>query len=246
MSISNTNHRNCPGCEKIIFYSRKDGLKQAIVEKRLCNSCKFKGNKSYIYGTCGHWTGKHHTDETKKKISDANKGKKFTNEHKKNISKSLLGNSGYWKGKKLSKAHIDKMSKNSPKIWLGKKLSPETKHKIRISKLKRIEKLGIPTGEDKGAKEFFQWINMYYGYNFKPKRFLEIGYDADGYDQEKHIWIEYDTPYHNGTKQKEKDLIRQNNIIKYFEDKNIPLSEFIRVKDDEFESIKLEYVYRRL
>ena len=44
--------------------------------------------------------------------------------------------------------------------------------------------------------------------------------------------MEYDTPYHNTSYQKKKDLIRQNNIIKYFESIENPLKKFTRVKSD--------------
>ena len=84
-----------------------------------------------------------HSEETKRKISEAgkgrvawNKGKKLSKEHKRKMSEAHKGNLGYWTGKKLSKEHKQKMSKalegKSP--WnKGKKLGPrsgETKRKI--------------------------------------------------------------------------------------------------------------------
>jgi hypothetical protein len=59
-----------------------------------------------------------------------------------------------------------------------------------------------------------------------------IGYDSDGYDEDKHIWIEYDSPYHDKPRQKEKDIIGQDNIISYFRNINHPLRGFLRVKYD--------------
>src|ERR1044072_3687901 len=47
----------------------------------------------------GHqMNGKHHSEETIKKMSAIKKGKKFTEEHKRNLSK----NSGNWKGDRVS------------------------------------------------------------------------------------------------------------------------------------------------
>lgn len=77
---------------------------------------------------CSHQDlrGRHHSEETKKKISDKNKGRKFTEEHKHNISKN----------------HADISGKNNPmygKItWnKGKHLSDE--HKAKISKSNRLQ-----------------------------------------------------------------------------------------------------------
>ena len=223
------------------------------LQNRNCNDCKLlgihhseetinkikKGNKKYYSIKENHpWYGKKHTEEQKKKISDGNKGKQHSDKTKFKMSESH-------KGKTLSEKTKTILSLNSPKFWLGKRLSEESKKRMRISKIKRMENLGIASCIDKGATDFFNKLNKQ-GYNFKPKRFMEIGYDADGYDDEKHIWAEYDTPYHNKLKQKEKDLIRQNNIIKYFESINKPLQEFIRIKDNWNGDIRLECVYRRI
>jgi len=52
------------------------------------------------------------SEETKKKMSEAKKGKKriFSEEHKKNISKGKIGHKGYWEGKELSEETRAKMS----------------------------------------------------------------------------------------------------------------------------------------
>jgi len=54
----------------------------------------------------------------------------------------------------------------------------------------------------------------------------------DGYDYGQHVWIEFDPPHHyyvNGIL-KPKDIIRQENIINHFVEKQCPLKKFIRVK----------------
>lgn len=69
------------------------------------------------------------SQETKNKISVANKGKKITEEHKKKIGD---GN----KGKKMSKEAKLKISlahKGKNAIWYGKKLSEETRKKMSNS-----------------------------------------------------------------------------------------------------------------
>ena len=69
------------------------------------------------------------TRETKRKISEARKGMKFNDEHRKNLSLSHIGKLGYWLGKKRSPEDIAKFRKSH----LGEKQSKE-----RI--LKRIKR----------------------------------------------------------------------------------------------------------
>jgi len=53
----------------------------------------------------------------------------------------------------------------------------------------------------------------------------ELGYWIDGYDIENNIVYEYDEKYHESKKQKEKDLIRENEIKSFLKCK------FIRIKE---------------
>jgi hypothetical protein len=87
--------------------------------------------------------------------------------------------------------------------------------------------------EDRHAKNWFEKYNTESNSNFQPKRFMEIGYDADGYDAEQHSWAEFDPPHHNRLGQKKKDLIRQTNIIEHFNSIGNPLKHFIRASADE-------------
>jgi hypothetical protein len=151
--------------------------------------------------------GRKHSDEAKEKLSIAITKYNMNPEHRYQRSLLLMG-------KNKGKTHSDK-----------------TKLKMRIARLKRLEELGIPQKEDRGAKTFFDGINKM-GYDFKPKRFINIGYDADGYDEQRHIWYEFDTPYHNVLGQKRKDFVRQTNIIRHFEEAGQPLTAFMRTKSD--------------
>jgi len=155
--------------------------------------------------------GKLHTKETKNKISISHTGKTITEEHKQKLSLLNTGNKNH---------------------FYGKHHTEEMKLKRRQQIMERLEKLGIRNNEDKGAKEFFEKYNRENKTNFVSMKFFEIGYYADGYDENLHEWIEYDTPMHNRLKQKKKDLIRQNNIINHFKSINKPLNKFTRVKVD--------------
>lgn len=113
---------------------------------------------------------------------------------------------------------------------LNYKHSETTKINMRIARAKRFQSLGIPARSDVGASEWFQWYNMYYNFAFKENLFFSgVGYYADGYDRENHIWIEYDTKYHKSPYMKKRDQTRQDNIIKHFESIGKPLNEFKRV-----------------
>lgn len=193
----------CPSCGNTILFSKYKVFWKSIKNNSTCRSCFYK---SLI--------GKKLSDETKLKISNANKI-------------SLIGNIPSNKGKKTPLS----VRKKLIKAHIGMKYGDDVKRKHRIQTLNRLKTLGISSSVDTGAPEFFKKLNEE-GYNFKPKRFFEIGYDSDGYDEKKHIWCEFDTPYHRYPSQKNRDNIRQKNIITYFEKIGNPLNSFIRVSAD--------------
>lgn len=65
------------------------------------------------------------TDEIRMKSGIKNKGKKHTKKSRDKMSKSHAGQIPWNKNNNLTQEHKDKISKNSAKIWLGKKLSAE-------------------------------------------------------------------------------------------------------------------------
>ena len=235
--------RNCPKCGTEHQYSTKRSYDKSTKLNSVCKKCYTKvlaikahlrkNNGPYIkncpkcgkiqeysslkYLTdclrnktiCGSCVAKNRTfsDETREKLSESGKTKVFSETHRLNLSKSQLG---------VKSCHY------------GKKLSEEHKRKIRISLLERLKRLGIGTKVDEGSREWFEKYNKEHNTNYKPRRFLNVGYDADGYDEKLHSWIEYDSLYHKYHPQQKEDLIRQNNIIKYYESIGNPLKEFLR------------------
>jgi len=196
-------NRNCSICNKLIIYEKYKYFWKARKNNSKCRKCFYQSLK-----------GKPLSEERKLKIGKANKI-------------ALIGNTPWNKGVSLSSKHREKLSN----AHIGMKYGEETRKKHRVHSLKRTKELGIGSAIDKGSIEYFNILNKK-GFNFKPKRFLEIGYEADGYDENKHIWIEFDTPYHRFPGQRKKDLIRQKNIISYFEKLENPLKKFMRVKSD--------------
>lgn len=206
--IGNQWTKNCSQCNKQQIYTTYKALQYSIKHKKICLSCSKKSENLSL--------------DTRKKLSDSH-----SREHH-----PLWG-----KSPSLSSRIQNSQSQIGSKSYsYGKKQSEDTKRKRRILMLKRKETLGIPITEDKGANDFFIALNKQ-GFNFQPTRFINLGYEADGYDEENHLWYEYDTPYHNTLHQQRKDLIRQSNIIQYFQNINNPLNGFVRIKVNETRNI---------
>lgn len=59
-----------------------------------------KSEHAKIHGEKSVWRGKHHTEESKQKMSEAMKGKTFSEDHKRKLSKSHKGKTSSNKGKR--------------------------------------------------------------------------------------------------------------------------------------------------
>lgn len=98
-------------------------------------------------GPKNHFYGKHHTEETKQKISEKRKGIYCKENHpmwgKHPSEKTRRIWSEQRKGRKLTEEWKQKISKNSNRYWTGKHLPEETKQKIS----KRKKEIGSAKGE---------------------------------------------------------------------------------------------------
>jgi len=97
--------------------------------KKMSKKIKLKMSKSGLKNPARYWLGKHRSDETKKKISKASKGKKKTEKW----MQKMKGKTPWNKGKTghLSNETLEIMKQNN----LGKKLSEKTKKKIGLSNI---------------------------------------------------------------------------------------------------------------
>jgi len=94
-----------------------------------------------------------HSDESKRKMSIAHKGKKFSEEHKRKLSENhadFSGKNSAWYGKKRPE-HSEKM-KGKNNYFYGKTHSEETKAKISKTKIERGQSRGERNSSWKGGR----------------------------------------------------------------------------------------------
>ena len=114
-------------------------------KRKISESCK---------GRTGYWKSKHLSDETKQKLSEANKGKILSDETKQKISKN---SAKYWEGKTLSDEHKQKISETKK----GTTLTDE--HKIKMSKAHNTSGYyRVSQCKNKKLKQGFSWRYSYY------------------------------------------------------------------------------------
>jgi len=118
--------------------------------------------------------GRKLSEEHKKKISEARKGKHHSEEIKKKMSEAKKGNKNPAKRpevrEKMSKAHQGKklseetkkklreINKKFPiKYWLGKKLSEETKRKMSESRRRYYDKKGRKLKDYRQSAKYLNW-----------------------------------------------------------------------------------------
>lgn len=212
MELENTYSRKCSICGKIVTHPNEKARDIAIFYNRKCRSCSQFGHKV--------------SEESKKKMSLLKVGKPtWSSLHKEEFGKRYSGKNHPFYGKH----HSEEMKRKQSERYRGAKLSDETKKKVSDSnkkawnnpviKKKYYDALSktkwLKVRPDLGQLELLEKWNKL-GFNFQPN--YQIHTDdflcyVDGYDKEKSVVLEYDSKYHNGFFQKEKDLIRQQKII---------------------------------
>jgi hypothetical protein len=232
--------RICPKCGKDIFYKTKSALIYRTKKNSNCKNCINAGRTPWNKGI-------HHSNETKQKISEANKNPSAETRQK--MSKSLKGKTPWNKGKKMEEVFdAEKIKEIKQKNALahtgknnylfGMKRSTESKLKMRLSAIKRINNNISNGGQiqpryNPVACNYFNRLMEQNGVHIQHAEnggeffIKELGYWVDGYDAENNVVYEFDESHHyssNGTL-KEKDAIRQQEI------ENILKCKIIRIKE---------------
>jgi hypothetical protein len=192
--------KNCPSCGKDMFYSSLSSLSH-------CRNTKCSYCSNVIRGKSSNRKGCHHTEESKKKISNSSRGIKNSEIHKINMSKAGI--------KRYS--NLEERKKTSESIKKAMK-RPDVRKK-HLDALHHSKWIKVRT--DKGQLELLEKWNML-GFNFEPNYQIHTEQDlfyVDGYDKEKNVVLEYDSNYHCQFHQKQKDLVRQQKIIDFLKPK---------------------------
>ena len=167
----------------------------------------------------GHIT----SDETKRKISEANSGKKngfYGKTHSDEYKEILRNNCGDFR----KNAHTPEAIEKRRRKQKGKTVSSETRKKMRIAKLNHIEMKngGICPMHNINACKYLDNLSEKMGWNLTHAlnggeyHIKELGYFVDGYDKKNNIVVEYDEFLHYSKttgKLKQKDIMRQTEII---------------------------------
>lgn len=117
--------------------------------------------------------GYKHSDESKKKMSDARRGKKLNPEHVANIVRALIG-----------RVHTEetkqKMSTSNPRVWLGETFTPEHRSNIALGGTGRIF-------SDESRIKKSASLRAWYAENPKPK--IKESWECWHYIQRTNPWI---------------------------------------------------------
>ena len=130
-----------------------------------CLGCKASDEtKAKLSGKNNHFYGKHHTDETKEKLSKALKGREIWNrgiptsdETKEKLSKALKGREIWNRGKLGIYSEESKLKMSKAK--LGKKASNETKAKMSESRMGRISGMLGKTHSKESKNKISEFLN---------------------------------------------------------------------------------------
>jgi len=237
-------NRVCFQCKDIIVYKDKYYFNQSEKKNRVCRKCgNINANRSKWANPITRtkmldsprFSGGHHSEQTKIKMSEARTGSKHPcygkpcpENVKEAVRKSRLGVSNTLESRK----------KVSEKL-LGRKLTLE--HKQNIAKGLRKYKashFGSPN-YNKIACKLFEQINIELGWNGQHAEnggeyhIKELGYVVDYYEPTHNVVIEYDEPHHCRIKKMEKDKIRQQEIEEVLNCK------FIRIPERDSKNWKL-------
>jgi len=201
--------RKCPKCGKDIIYKHNQHKLRADTHNTRCFVCRKPSMIESARKVGKMLRGRKLSVEMIKKMSLARTGKPLSEYHKYRMSQCRIG-----------KPHPIKRCN-----W---KMSDAEREKRSERERKRANINGF-INIDKGAPEWFEYLNSL-GWQFK-QNVPCIGYWLDGYDDNRHVVIEYDTDRHRFPKQQIKDIVRQNRIITHFINIGNPLKHFARVTD---------------
>jgi hypothetical protein len=237
--------KNCPKCNKEIFYKDQYKLQTALSNNTSCKICA-RFNKKFVkntdfYKTCPvcfktvfynnlyalQNSVKNNTSCrscSKSKTNHPRYGIKQSDEEK---EKRNLKLKGLKRNKEsIKKYSLSKMGDKNPMYGNNKLKTKEHRRKIRLSCINTyknkigIDKTLLPRHNPIACKIIDEY-GIKNGYIFQHALnggefyIKELGYWVDGYDKSKNVVIEYYEKEHNRQKRKEKDDRRMLEIIDF-------------------------------
>lgn len=235
------------------YWYGKHHTEEVKVKISKANKGRLVGEKNPMYGINVYEKlekekGTEYVKSIKKKISESTKGEKngfygkhHTEETKEKLSKSLK-NSEKFRQAVSSEENRQKIKdglKNSEKFKkeVERRRTAEYREEKRLQRMKQVE-LAIspsPAFNQKACKVFDiiseeQGIHIQHAMNSGEFCVKELGFYLDGYDAENNVAYEYDESHHFvGGELREEDAIRQKRI------EEVLHCTFIRLRDEDYD-----------
>lgn len=200
--------RTCPKCKT--DYPCKDKSVLYRHKRRICRVCwklKRKDSKQMLKRKCP-------TCHSELYYTNYKNFWRATKENAKCRRCSKMGNPSR-RGQKCSSQHKLKVAMSN----MGKIMSRQARQKMRLAAIRRMNRLGITQCRSYNPKAclFFDQLNKTRSWNLQhAENGGEIqveGYFLDAYDKKQNVVVEYDEPSHNKPSKKQKDDIRQKEIV---------------------------------
>jgi len=186
--------KNCPECNRKMYYTLKDTLNRSIKNVWVCNPCSKKGIRNPLFN-------KHVSDDVKNKISKSQKERCLDLDIRQQMSQNRI------------KKYEDPNERKKLSLAIKKAMHRPDVREKHLTALLKTKFLRRKTDVEQ-LELLEKWNKL--GFNFEPNFPLKIHdklFFIDGYDKDKNVVFEYDGKYHNKPCQKQKDLVRQNKII---------------------------------
>lgn len=221
--------RNCSNCNIELTYSSRSNLLRANRVNSLCRKCGCNKPERLKKISETH-LGKKRDASVGEKISKIKMGHIVSEETRVKIRNAQLGEKGNMYGKENKwGSHSDEAKQKMSEFRKGKKLSDETRQKMSLSAIKRIENGNgsINPNYNPAACKIIDDYGTKHGYNFQHAEnggeVQILRYWLDGYDKDKNVVIEYYEKKHKNTT--EQDARRKQEIVDHLDCKFIELRE---------------------
>lgn len=178
------------GCDKEAKYKLKSGKWCCEKFWQRCSSIRKKNSEAKL-GENSAWFGKFHSNETKKKISEGNKGKIMSLEAREKISinhTNISGKNNPMYGKKHSRKSKQEMSRSHKKLFLNPEFCKKFSEQFQ-TKPNKLEKIMIDI-LNKNFPEQYEYVGNY--------KFWIEGQNPDFVDRENKKIIEVFGDYWHG------------------------------------------------